>query len=282
MRTSDLVLSFIHKSFYFSLLLVIFLCFTCQIEAKIVKINSITENKFTQILSQVDNDTIVLVEIDGAVTMPMAAMFSRNANPYRGFINNLRQLSKTDSFYSSVIASWYQQRSIKLTENHWPSLIKDLQNKGAKVFGIYSTPIQLINIEPKILAELTNFGIRLTPSINEKSEFIIKKQEAWFSYFYNGIIVVGPYSRANTIIEFLRLTYLPSKIIIVSNLATELEKIEAKLRVFNMKFYNVIYIGNKSSDPVPNAEIVKLQQQQLIRNQKWIEDEQAARILNIN
>lgn len=271
----------IYQILYVSFCLIIFVALAFQVEAKIIKIHSINEDKFTTILRQVDNDTIVLIEVDGAITWPMSAMFSRNANPYRNFINNLSRLSRKDSFYSSVIASWYQQRAIKLTENEWPNLIKDLQSKGAKVFGIYSTPIQLMNMEQKIIAELENFGIKFTPSIVSQSAFVIKKQDGWFSQFYNGIISVGPYSRANTIIEFLRMTYLPRKIIIISNLSAEINNIEAKLRVFNMKFYNIEYLGNKNTEIMPQEEIVKFQQQQLIENKKWIEDEEAARMLNI-
>jgi hypothetical protein len=281
MKINNSLSEVIYQILYTSLCLIIFISLAFRVEAKIVKINSINEEKFTAILRQVDDDTIVLIEVDGAITQPMSAMFSRNANPYRNFINNLSRLSHKDSFYSSIIASWYQQRAIKLTENEWPNLIKDLQSKGAKVFGLYSTPIQLMNIEQKIIAELQNFGIKFTPSIVDKSEFIIKKREAWVSHFYNGIISVGPYSRVNSIIEFLRLTYLPRKIIIISNLSAEINNIEAKLRVFNMKFYNIEYLGNKNAEIAPKEEIVKFQQQQLIENKKWIEDAEAAKMLNI-
>lgn len=281
MKINNVAYEIVYKILYISFCLIVFFSFAFKVEAKIIKINSINEDKFTAILRQVDDNTIILIEVDGAITQPMSAMFSRHANPYRNFINNLSRLSQKDSFYSSVIASWYQQRVVKLTENEWPNLIKDLQSKGAKVFGIYSTPIQLINIEQKIIVELENFGIKFTPSIIDKSDFVIKKQDAWFSQFYNGIISVGPYSRANTIIEFLRMTYLPRKLIIISNLSAEINNIEAKLRVFNMKFYNVEYLGNKNTEIVPKEEIVKFQQQQLIQNKKWIEDAEAARILNI-
>lgn len=281
MKINNLAAEAVCKILCISFCLVIFFSFAFKVEAKIIKINSINEDKFTAVLRQVDDNTIILIEIDGAITQPMSAMFSRHANPHRNFINNLSRLSRKDSFYSGVIASWYQQRAVKLSENEWPNLIKDLKSKGAKVFGIYSTPIQLMNIEQKIIAELENFGIKFTPSIIDKSEFVIKKQDAWFSQFYNGIISVGPYSRANTVIEFLRMTYLPRKLIIISNLSAEINNIEAKLRVFNMKFYNVEYLGNKNTEIVPKEEIVKFQQQQLIQNKKWIEDAEAARMLNI-
>ncbi len=108
---------------------------------------------------------------------------------------------------------------------------------------------------------------------------MIYKKEAWFSRFYKGIIFTGPYSKSHTLIEFLRITNVPSKMLVISSINQEVKAIDRALRVFNMDYYSVHYLGAREVQGKPDEQLVKLQQQELIQNGKWLEDDAAKLLL---
>jgi len=227
----------------------------------------------------VDKQTIVFIEIDDTLMMPKSLMFSFDSNPYRLFIDDLISLGKRMPAYNTRVAVWYQQRQVKLVENSWLDFINRLKEKGATVYGICSMPLHLLNIEEKRYTEAKDIGITFSDSINKQQDMVIEKKEAWFSRFYKGIIFTGPYSKSHTLLEFLRLTNVPSKMLIISSIEHEVEAIDSALRVFNMDYYSVHYLGSREIRGKPDNELVKLQQQELIQNSKWLEDDAAKLLL---
>ena len=240
---------------------------------------SVNSPTIQKIEEWVDKHTIVFIEIDDTLMMPKSLMFSFDSNPYRLFIDNLISLGARMPAYKASVAVWYQQRQVKLVENGWVDFINRLKEKGVTVYGICSMSLQLLNIEEKRYMEVKDFGITFSNAINKQEDFVIEKKEAWFSRFYKGIIFTGPYSKSHTLIEFLRITSVPSKMLIISSINQEVKAIDSELRIFNMDYYSVYYLGSREVRGKPDEQLVKLQQQELIQNGKWLEDDAAKLLL---
>ncbi|MGC0371488.1 MAG: hypothetical protein DGJ47_000177 [Rickettsiaceae bacterium] len=250
-------------------------------QAKVMSLKSIDESFKQKLLNWADENTVILIEVDGTIMVPQSDMFAKSKSPYNNFINNLAKLGKRNDNYNSMIAQWYQQRKVKLVDEQWVEVIESLKENGAKIFGICSHPIHLLNIEQKRLYELGNFGIKFTNEIGNNAQFIIKKQGDWFARFDRGVIFTGPYSQSRIIMDFLRYTYIPKKLMIISHKEREIEHIDKKLRIFNIKFYSIKYYGAKQISNKPIKEVVEFQQRELMTKKVWHEDESVKQILNI-
>lgn len=229
----------------------------------------------TTIGNWVDENTIVFIDLDDNVIMPKSLMFSYKG-PYRSFIDDMVTLGQKVPHYNFTVAKWYQQRAVKLVEDEWPEYIQKLRSEGARVYGVCKMPLHLVNIEQKRYKEAKDLNIKFDELVNEQQAFQIEKIESWFSFFYKGIIFTGPYSISHTLLEFLKITNnMPKKILFISSAKPELDRVEQHLRVFDMKFYNILYLGARDVLGQPDVELVQFQQQELIKNGRWMEDDVA-------
>ncbi len=261
--------------------LIIFLSFLVQpAQAKIEHTFSITSSTTKTLEDWVDKNTIVFIELDDTLMMPKSLMFSFDRNPYRMFINNLVSVGEKSPIFHQAVAVWYGQRKVKLVEDGWPDLIKKMQAKGAKVYGICKMPINLTNIENKRLQELKELGVTLTTSVNESEDIMVKKEQPWVSRFYKGILFTGPYSKMHAIMELFRVTNnIPKKLLIFLSINYEVKEVDTALRVFNMEYFIVEYLAAQQIVGRPNKEVAKFQQKQLIEAGVWLEDDAAENLL---
>ena len=198
------------------LIILIILLLPFSLKAELGATYSISSSTINKLEEWIDKDTLVLIGLDNTIFMPKAKMFSFEANDNRYFIDNLVKLSENMPGYKKIVAAWFQQRKLKLTEGSWPDFIKLVKQKEASVYGVYLTPMHLVNIERKIYEELKSLGIIFTDNVNNQTELIVEQKEPWHSNFYHGIIFTGPYSKSRTIIEFLRVTSsVPKKLLFI-------------------------------------------------------------------
>jgi len=245
-------------------------------KAKFATTYSVNSPIMKEIGEWADKDTMVFIDLDDTLMTPKSLMFSHNSNPYRLFIDNMITLAQRVAYYNSVVAKWYQQRAVKIVEDGWPEYIQKLQSKGVKVYGLCTMPLHLVNIEKKRYLEAKGLNIIFTSKINDKEVLEIEKEDSWFSFFYNGIVFTGPYSKSHTLMEFLKVTNaVPRKMVFIANIKHELKRVDKQLRVFDMDFYNVLYLGVKELSGRPDEKIVKFQQHELIQNGRWLEDDVA-------
>ncbi len=250
-------------------------------EAKFVTTYSVNSPVMQEVGQWADKDTIVFVNLDDTLMMPKSLMFSYNSNPYRMFMDNMISLGERMHSYNIIVSKWYQQRQVKLVEDGWVDFVKKLQGKGAVVYGFCSMPIHLVNIEEKRYLEAKDLDIIFTSKINGKEVLEIEKQERWYSFFHKGIIFTGPYSKSHTLMEFLRVTnVIPKKLVFIDHIEHEVKRVEQFLRVFDMEYYNILYLGVKEVPGKPDVNVIKLQQQELIQNGVWMEDDAARALLS--
>lgn len=250
-------------------------------KAELITTYSVNSSTIQKIEEWIDKNTIIFIELDDTLIMPQSNMFSFDSNPYRMFLSNLVSLGETSPTYTKAAANWFGQRKVKLVEEGWVDFISRARIKGAKIYGICSMPLYLANIEEKRLKELTDLGINFDNKINNSEELVIKHEFLWFSRFHKGIIFNGPYSKHETILELFKIANLsPEKLITFANIKHEVKAVDKALRRFNMYFKSILYLGSREVTGRPNAEIVKLQQSELIEKGKWYEDDEAGKLLD--
>lgn len=277
---SQLVQKRIHMSNKILLAIIMLILSSNIANAQFTATYSVNSPTIKKIEEWVDKDTLVFIEIDDTLMMPQSLMFSFDSNPYRVFIDNMISLGKRMPSYNSAVATWYQQRKVKVVEDGWIDFINRLKARGVAVYGLCSMPLHLVNIEEKRYIETKDLGITFSNSINNQQDMVIEKKEAWFSRFYKGIIFTGPYSKSHTLLEFLRVTNnVPSKMLIISSIKHEVKAIDSALRIFNMDYRSVHYLGSREVRGRPDSDLVDLQQRELIQNGKWLEDDAAKLLL---
>ena len=265
----------------FKVLLVLSVLIFCgTAKGEIIPTYSIDSITIKNLDNLIDENTIVFVELDDVLVMPKSKMFYYGDNPYRLFIYELFSLSKTNPQYLNLIVKWYQMRKLMLVEEGWKNFIENLKKRKIPVYALCTMPIQMKNIEPKRLSELKELGISFTGKINDKDIMEIEKKEDHSSIFYHGIIFTGTSAKANVLLNFIKTTNIsPKKIVVFGNSQEELQAIESNFYRFRINFYSILYLGARKFVDVPDPNVIRLQQQMLFDQGKWLEDEEAEALL---
>ncbi len=256
------------------------LIFCGTAKAEIIPTYSIDSITIKNLDNLIDENTVVFVELDDVLVMPKSKMFYYGDNPYRLFIYELFSLSKTNPQYLNLIVKWYQMRKLMLVEEGWQNFIETLKKRKIPVYGLCTMPIQIQNIEPKRFLELKELGITFTEKVNDKDIIEIDKKEDQASLFYRGIIFTGPSAKANSLLNFIKVTNIsPKKIVVFDNSKSELQTIESNFYRFRINFYSILYLGPRKFVDTPDPNVVRLQQKILFEQEKWLEDEEAEALL---
>jgi hypothetical protein len=227
----------------------------------------------TSFLSTIDADSVVFIEIDDVIVTTKSAMFGYYNNPYRSFINSIADGVKNNDNNYRILTNWYKQRGIKLSENDWPLLIQTMQNTGAKVYGLCSNPADITNLEQLRYIELRNLGIGFS---KDKKDAFLAERNKWGAIFYQGILFNGPLSKEDAIMLFLQKNQpTPKKIFFINLWKRDLQKIQNSLRIYDNNAYLIEYNGVKKMPYKIDDELVRFQQQKLLKEGVWLEDEAA-------
>jgi hypothetical protein len=244
---------------------------------------SLNSDVAQNIIKTIDSTTIVLINIDKTIVAPKSKMFRYSNNPYRTFIQDLTAQAKNMPVFNHALSAFLQRRKIILVEPEWPSFIEKLKSTGALVLGLYQTMImehELIK-DPQEwhYQELKYFGVNFTDKINGK-ELITLGPKKDNSFFYKGILFTGALSKNGALIEFMKVSnIMPRKIVAIDPRIDDLKQTEYALRVFDIEYYPIQYLAEQEIAGIPNSDVVKLQQDNLLANNQWLEDDEAEQLL---
>ncbi|MFY9590145.1 DUF2608 domain-containing protein [Rickettsia endosymbiont of Halotydeus destructor] len=264
-------------------LLLFLLCIPFISNGQIIPTYSIDSITIKNLLPKIDANTLVLVNINNTIITPRSKIFRYNNNPYIAFVENLNSLAKSNSAINVTIASLITQRQMMLVEQNWPNLINKMKSQGAKVFGFTKVmPVYNLinNYEGWQYSQLQAFNINFTNKISNKEMFRFDDHDGNAPVFYEGILFTGNASKVQTLIEFLKIIdSIPLKIVIFENNEAELKNIDSFLRMVDVEYYGIEYLGWSQIEGSPDETIAKLQQTILLNTNKWVEDEEAESLL---
>lgn len=212
----------------------------------IVAVSQIKEAKVY--LDQVDKNTLVLVDIDSTLTTPSDAYLRRHAIKAHQMIFNqyVQHFTKDQRrmFDYLVIV----QTPSQLVDHDFPSVIKKLQKKGAKVLACTASkrgPLGSIvsDFPTWRFQDLQRLGIDFSsafPGLREFSAFANKSGD--FPGIEKGIVYCDYYiEKANFLEAILEsLNFTPQKIIVIDD---KRKNIEPFLTVIAQKYSNTEFIG---------------------------------------
>ncbi|HJD55801.1 MAG TPA: DUF2608 domain-containing protein [Rickettsia endosymbiont of Pyrocoelia pectoralis] len=254
------------------------------ISTKVIPTYSINSVTMKKILPEIDKNTLILINIDDTIITPKSKLFRYNDNSYINFTKNLYSLAVLDSSVNATIAELIKQRQMMLVEKGWVEFVNKAKQQGAMVLGLneVTAPCNLIeNYEGWLYTLLYGFNINFTDKVNDKDVFRFNPSDATAPIFYLGIIFTGSNSKVKTLMDFLKmLPQQPTKIIIFSSDKKDLENINTYLRMVDIEYYGIEYLGWQQLPGSPDDEVVKLQQSTLLNTGKWLEDEEASQMLN--
>lgn len=231
----------------------------------------------------IDKDTLVLVNIDDTIITPKSDMFRSNSL-HRGFIEQIAKRAKEQPYLNDALYTYFATRKVTLVEKDWPEFIEQMKAKTPWVFGFASMNSAVYKAlkypEDWKYKELSKLGVRFTGKVGEKEVFNIKTLDRMQAIFYKGIIFTGPLTKSETLEAFLSLLNTsPSKIVIFETRPSDIEQLERKFASMRFDLYIVKYLGVDLIEGKPDLELIKFQQQYLINQNKWLEDEQARQMM---
>lgn len=230
-----------------------------------------------------DPGTIILINIDQTIITSKSKMFRYNNNPYRTFIQDLIFNTKNTPVLNKALSTFLRHRQVMLVEPAIPDFIEKLKNTGALVFGLYQTTIDerkvIKNSEEWHYQELQSLAINFTERVNNKDIIILGPKNS-HTLFYKGILFTGALSKDGALIELMRVTNIvPRKVIVFDCNIEDLRRAIYSLRLFDIEYYPIQYLAERKLEGIPNADIVRLQQDSLILNNVWLEDDEAEKLL---
>ncbi|WP_425360824.1 DUF2608 domain-containing protein [Candidatus Tisiphia endosymbiont of Ceraclea dissimilis] len=275
------LLDLLHKSKL--LLILVMLPYTSY--AIIIPTYSIDSVTVKNLFEKINGSSLVLINIDDTIVTPKSNMF-RYANPYGGFIEELVALKKYRSNIDEVIAKLLLQRQVMLVEANWSKFIDKLKSSGALVFGftkINPACRRIENYEEWQYEQLSRLGIKFTNKVNNKEILKFDETDKKSPIFYKGIIFTDALNKAQALYEFMRITnILPDNIIIFENKRSELKHIDNFLKTVDLDYYGIEYLAVTKLKGTAQDNIVKLQQEVLLKTGKWLEDDEAKQFIENN
>ncbi|WP_250311557.1 DUF2608 domain-containing protein [Rickettsia endosymbiont of Oedothorax gibbosus] len=253
--------------------------------AIIIPTYSIDSVTVKNLFEKINGSSLVLINIDDTIITPKSNMF-RYANPYAGFTEELAALKKYRSNIDEVIAKLLLQRQVMLVEANWSKFIDKLKSSGALVFGftkINPACRRIENYEEWQYKQLSRLGIKFTDKVNNKEILKFDENDKRSPIFYKGIIFTDFLNKTQALYEFMRITnILPDNIIIFENKKSELNDIDNFLKIVDLDYYGIEYLAVTELKGTPQDNIVKLQQEVLLKTGKWLEDDDAKQLIKNN
>lgn len=221
-------------------------------------------------LEQLPENTLILFDIDDTLITPVSKTFS---SPYKNMIDKIKSSKNTYTNYEEIISTWRLNRKIKLTDTMWPDIINVLKKRfhvyaltkmdTGKIGHIQSTEQWRYN-------ELASLGLFFTTNSSE-----IKRHDG--STFYKGIIFTGKRTKSEALKNHIsRSVY--HHIVMIDDRTEHLDDIKQYCKKNNIPFTGIQFV-------IPQIEvhpdIPKIQYDFLTQKNKWLEDEEALRELQI-
>ena len=244
---------------------------------------SIESSTVENLSAKIDSETIILINIDNTLIMPKAVMFLPS-NPYHNFIDSLIIASSNKPAFNKIIFNWYTQRKITLVEPGWLQFIEQSKLKGAQVWGLTQMDYKIYELIQKPeewrYNELARLGIQFNEKLGQQEAVRLSNDPKKQPIFYRGIIFTAKANKGEAILDLLQVGNLrPKKIIIFDNNKNELKSMQRALRKFDIDYYGINYLAQAQIVIKVNSDQMMLQQDTLINQRKWLEDDEVLEAL---
>ena len=221
------------------------------------------------------SNSIIFIDIDDTIITPASKTFRTPG--FSKLIDDLKRDKDKYQNYEQILSNWRLQRDVMLINENWPEVLSNLKDKFT-VYGLTKMDVgkfgNIESMEKWRYLELKSMGIEFTNN-NQISSNIVNN-----SLFYNGIFITGSNSKSQTIKNYLEVLK-PAHIILIDDRKEHIEDLKQFCQKNSINFTGITFDGLKSFNERQDPKIFQLQKKYLIDHAKWIEDDQAAGMLDL-
>lgn len=241
-------------------------------QAKIITLSSIEEMK--SLTQNLPKKSVILIDVDDTLITPKTSSF-RVIESELNLIDEIKKDKHLYPNYEEIMSNWRLSRKIILVEDGWPQIINDWKNKY-KVFALTKMDTgsfgNIKSMEEWRYNELKNLGITFSQQKNINIKNINSPSH------YKGIFMTGKHLKSETISTYLS-ALDTSYIVFIDDKIEYLEDVAQFCDQNKIPFMGILYRGVDNISIKLDPKIKKIQKEYLIREAKWLEDDQAISLL---
>jgi hypothetical protein len=240
-------------------------------------------------LNKADPDTLVVFDVDYVLIVPKDLIARPASRELRHTLfPKIEQEVGQDKFkyLSSIMRS---QGVGELVDDRLPGLIKELQDRSVKVIALTAQgygPFGVIKDEGTLrVEELKKLDLDFSQSFPSLERFTlnIPSPKDQLPLYRDGIIFTDRSSKGEALIAFLqRVKWTPKQIIVIDDGRQHLEHIQEALKANHLNGLLFLYIDGKLAVEKPDPDLAQTQFDYLIKNEKWLSDEEARKLSHCN
>lgn len=174
-----------------------------------------------------------------------------------------------------------------LIEESAPNLIKNLQQKGAKVIALTSCPTGAFGVIPKVerwrIEHLHSLNISFASSFPKIEPCFINDLATSGNpspLFEQGVLFSKGYKKGDVLSAFFKqCNFYPKKVIFIDDLNENLDSVKTSLQPLNIEFKGYQYTGAKRFFKVVDEEVINYQFNHLMQTKEWLNDKQVEKLL---
>lgn len=236
-------------------------------------------------LNKADSDTLVVFDVDYVLLVPKDLIARPASRELRHalFPKIEKEVGKDKFLYLSSILRL--QGGSELVDARLPDLVKELQARSVKVIALTAQgygPFGIIKDEGALrVEELKKLGLDFRNAFPSLESFTLKitSPKDQPPLYREGIIFTDRSSKGEALIAFLQsVKWNPKKIIVIDDGRQHLEHIQEALKANHLNGLLFLYIDGKLAGEQPDPDLAQTQFDYLIKNEKWISDEEARKL----
>jgi len=245
-------------------------------------------------LENEDPDTLVIFNIDDTLITTTDIFLHPECNHIFLDIVHKKfteiQLGRERKHFINLLSLTILEPERVLIEKSTPHFLQTLQQRGFKTLALTSCPTGQFGIIPKVehlkINQLKDLGIDFSSSFdlpNAISFQEIRKTNHRPPLFEKGILFSKGYSKGEVLTAFLeQLDWKPSKVIFVDDLEENLQSMKKQLDALDIPFVGFHFTGAHLSKDQINPDLIEFQFEYLLKHFRWLSDENALKLMNLD
>lgn len=239
-------------------------------------------------LSNVDKDTLVVLDVDEVLITSVDQYFKRPRGPVNDKLYSEFKKDLSPERYDYLDSILYLESKFKVTNQKLIQLIKKLQENHIPVLALTAvSPGKLGKIQSRAdwrIQHLKGFGISFAEYWNKiKSKYFTEfkvNDSRKQPLFKSGILFSSNTPKGEVLKAFLAYINLkPKKIIFLDDMRKNLESVEYFCNQQGIEFLGFEYLASYTQVKPINEELVRFQLNTLKSKEYWLNDEEAEKQL---
>ena len=211
---------------------------------------------FSDIVEYVQNDTLVLLDIDDTLLIPVQTLgtdvwFCNRLSYYKESFSGSEALDK-------ALAEWEgirQLTKVKIVEEGTEKIVADLQERGVTVMGLTTQGLALATCT---VNQLHSLGIDLVKTAPSKEDHYFINRIG--NLYREGILFTSGTMKGKSLLKLIEtIQYTPKRIVFINDKAAHLKDVEEAVEAVGYEFFGLRYSFSDKRVAEYNPAIAEIQ-----------------------